>query len=145
MTTILATATFCTFTKNLANVKTEVRVKLKERDDGEMRWAKLADTMSRKFQMCDIKDMVFYMIDGKERARDGKAQRIPSAHFRAAGRTIPGFENLGRLPPHYHILGEEGGQSSPLLGTSQPYDSYWTTSRPRSGGAISFNNECRLK
>jgi len=25
MTTILATATFCTFTKNLANVKTEVR------------------------------------------------------------------------------------------------------------------------
>jgi hypothetical protein len=123
MTGILATATFCVFTTNPANIKTDVRVKLKERDDGDLRWVKSPETVSREFQTCDIKDIALYMLDGTE---GKKERRRPSAHFLAAGRTIPGYESLGRLPPHHNIIAEESGITTVRIGLDNvSRDSFW--------------------
>jgi len=101
MRRILATSTFCIISKNPVDVTTDARVELKEGDcDGEMRWTRSEETVSRGFQLCDIKDIVFYMRDGKEIERSGKDKKLPSAHFQAAGKVIPELE---RWDVSHHI------------------------------------------
>ena len=91
-------------------MKTDVRVRLDYMHDvGKpvLRWSGSESVCTQKVCLCDVLDFHFYMSDRKEKLKYGKEATLPSVHYMAKGKRIPGFEVLGRLPPDYKTISQE--------------------------------------
>ena len=102
MERVLRSSTFRILSRSPAGVKTDVRVRLDYMHDvGKpvLRWSGSESVCTQKVCLCDVLDFHFYMSDRKEKLKYGKEATLPSVHYMAKGKRIPGFEVLGRLPP----------------------------------------------
>jgi hypothetical protein len=78
-------------------VKTDVRVRLDYMQDGGkpvLRWSGSESVRTQTVCLCDVLDFHFYMSDRKEKLKYGKEATLPSVHYMAKGKRIPGFEGL---------------------------------------------------